>query len=168
MVEIKKHTMHCPVCMMKTDAESIHFRYQRLKFTFCSEQCKERFTKNPNLYAALVGKPTIKYSVKKIIKHRILNLDNAIPKNAAREIYHVLPTMMGVKDIDVSNNKINITYDLLEVTTEQIEERIEKIGAYLSKNWFNRLKRACIHYKEGTELANLEQDNGYSCHNPPK
>ncbi len=160
--------MHCPVCMMETDEASISDTYADIKFTFCSVQCKERFTANPNLYVSQAGKTAVKHYIKSITKQRTLALEETIPDDIANIISQSLMTMMGINKVQVKGNKITITYNLLEATTEQIEEHIEQMGQYLSRNWIDRLKRAFIHYSEETELDNLEQSDGYSCHNPPK
>lgn len=168
MTVLKNNKMHCPVCMMATDAASLSYNYEDMTFTFCSEQCKERFIANPNLYVAQAGKPAARHSVKNIIKQRVLNLDKTIPDDVAKTIYQELMAMMGIKEIHIKENKIDITYNLLEATTQQIESCIEQMGQHLSDNWVVRLKQAFIHYSEETELDNLEQNNGHSCHSPPK
>ncbi len=160
--------MHCPVCMMDTDEASLSYKYQEMTFTFCSEQCKERFIANPNLYVGRVGKPAARHSIKSIIKERVLNLDKMIPEDVAKTIHQELMAMMGIKAIHIKENKVYIIYDLLEATTRQIENCIEQMGQHLSGNWVVRLKRAFIHYSEETQLDNLEQSKGHSCHNPPQ
>jgi len=164
----QENQTHCPVCLMETDDTSLSYDYQDIKFTFCSEQCQERFIANPNLYVGQVGKPAAKHYMKNIIKQRTLHLDKTIPDDIAKVISQTLMTMMGIKNIEIKGNKIDITYDLLEATTKQIENRIEQMGQHLSSNWGGHLKRHFIHYSEETELDNLEQSNGHSCHNPPK
>ncbi len=160
--------MHCPVCMMETDDSHISYMYADMQFTFCSQQCKERFTANPNLYVNQAGKTAVKHYIKNITKLRTLELEEIIPDDIANAISQSLMTMMGINKVQVKGKKITITYNLLEATTEQIEEHIEQMGQSLSRNWIDRLKRAFIHYSEETELDNLEQGDGYSCHNPPK
>ncbi len=160
--------MHCPVCMMDTNEASIADTYADMTFTFCSEQCKERFIANPSLYVSQAGKTAVKHYIKNIIKQRTLDLEETIPADIANTISQSLMTMMGINEVQIKGNKINITYNLLEATTQQIEAHIEQMGQQLSRSWIDRLKRAFIHYKEETELDNLEQTDGHSCHNPPK
>ncbi len=159
---------HCPVCKMLTESSDIFCEYQNINFSFCSEQCKERFEANPNLYFGQIGKPSAKYQNKNIIKQRVLHLDETIPDDVAEKINQSLMTMMGIKNVDIKDKKITINYDLLEATIQQIETHIEQMGQHLSDNWVNRLHNAFIHYSEETELDNLEQSKGYYCHNTPK
>lgn len=159
---------HCPVCKMLTDEMSLGYEYQKVHFSFCSEQCRQRFIANPNLYFGQPGKPSVGYQNKSIIKQRVLYLDKVIPDDVVNTISESLMTMMGIKDVQVTGNKINISYDLLEATIEQIEAHIEQMGQHISNNWLNRLRNAFIQYSEETELDNLEQAKGHSCHNMPE
>lgn len=153
---------------MVTDEASISDTYADLKLTFCSEQCKERFVANPNLYVSQAGKTAAKHYIKNIIKQRTLELEKTIPDAIAKAISQSLMTMMGINEVQIKDNKIDITYNLLEATSQQIEDHIDQMGQHLSGSWIDRLKRAFIHYKEETELDNLEQSDSHSCHKPPK
>ena len=164
----RKHKSHCPVCLMVTDTAAIEYLYQGLNLKFCSEQCMQRFVANPELYIGGVRKPSVKYRIKNIKKHRVIYLKRNITDNVANRICQTLNTMMGIHCINIHNNKVEITYDLLQATLQQIETQIELVEPCLSLNWFRRMHRAFIHYKEETELENLEQEKKYSCHNPPE
>jgi len=153
---------------MVIDTTFIDHIYQGLRFKFCSEQCMQRFIANPELYFAGLRKPSVKYRIKDIKKQRTLYLKRNISSNIANRIYQSLNKIMGVRYINIHNKKIEITYDLLQATLHQIETQIELVEPCLSLNWFRRMHRTFIHYKEETELENLKQEKKYSCHNPPK
>jgi len=72
--------------------------------------------------------------------------------------------MMGIKEVTIDKNIIRITYDLLEVTTTQIETTIQRAGEKLTASWGAKLKRAFIHYFEETELDNLEYQQSNHTH----
>lgn len=149
---------HCPVCCMDIENDSISFNYQGMKFAFCSEQCQERFIANPHVYIGQRGMPSAKQRGEHIIKRRVLKLDKPVPDDIAQTISQVLHTMMGIKAIKIEGTRIDISYDLLEASAQQIEDRIEQMGEQLTGKWAEHLKRAFIHYLEETELDNLEHD----------
>lgn len=47
-----------------------------------------------------------------------------------------------------------VTYDVLKITLQEIEEALTELGLHLDRNLFNRLKRALQHYTEETVRAN--------------
>jgi len=60
---------------------------------------------------------------------------------------------------------MEIQYDLILVTEEQIENRLMSVGAALGQGWADRLKRAFIHFEEEFEIDNLEvTKNKKGCH----
>lgn len=63
---------------------------------------------------------------------------------------------MGIKHLEVTNDTIAISYDLLQAIAEQIEARIEQIGRLLETEWAERLQRGFVHYVEEFEVGNLE------------
>lgn len=155
-----------PVCKMEIEISQLSFLYQGIKYSFCSQQCQDRFSANPRLYIGQPGKPSPKQHGKSIIKRRLLKLDTSIPDDIALKIEIALKSMMGIKEVTIDKNIVRITYDLLEVTTEQIEVTIEKAAENLSASWGEKLKRAFIHYFEETELDALEESSRKhkSCH----
>jgi len=140
---IRNENIHnCPVCNMVTDHDCLSSEYRGEKFFFCSEQCLERFTANPGVYIGGRG----------------------IPSAKQRGIINDLQAMMGVIEVDVNADKINIIYDLIEVTTKQIETVLEKTGNNASKKYGEVLRRAFIHYNEETILDNLEHNADLHSH----
>ena len=154
---IKNENLHnCPVCNMVTDLDCMSTEYRSEKFFFCSAQCLERFTATPGVYIGERGIPSAKQRGDRCIKLRTLKLDETVPPEVAKKIINDLHAMMGVIEVDVDGDKINIIYDLIEVTTQQIETVLEKTGNDASKKYGEVLKRAFIHYTEETILDNLE------------
>ncbi len=155
---------HCPVCNMVTDIDCISSDYRSERFYFCSDQCLERFTDNPGIYIGERGIPSAKQRGERRIKRRTLLLDATVPDGIAENIITELEAMMGVVEVEINADKINITYDLIEVTTKQIEAVLEKTGNKTSKKYGEILKRAFIHYNEETILDNLEHNGDTHSH----
>ena len=147
----------CPVCHMMVDKSSYPVNYLGQTYAFCSLQCRQRFDANPHLYTGYPGKPSPAQQGHKIIKKRKLKLLDAHTDEQCSIIESELKSMMGIIDVSFESDFLMITYDLLQVTTEQIEVAIEKTGNRLSADMGTRLKQAFIHYLEETELDNLEQ-----------
>lgn len=161
---INKKTHLCPVCHMSVEATTILSLFHGMSFHFCSAQCHERFTANPHLYIGGRGIPSPKQRGDSVIRQRVLKLNSVVSDKVAKNIIHELNTMMGIKNVGVAENTIKITYDLMEVTTKQIESRLKKIGSQVSTGFGESLKRAFIHYTEETILDNLEHDSNQHSH----
>jgi len=153
-----------PVCKMEVEIGQLSFSYLGIEYSFCSQQCQDRFSANPHLYIGQPGKPSPRQHGKSIIKRRLLKLDTAIPADIALKIERALKSMMGIKEVTIDKNIVRITYDLLEVTTAQIESTILHAGENLAAGWGEQLKRAFIHYFEETELDNLEYQHSSHGH----
>jgi len=153
------------VCLMEVESGNFSFDFQGRNFSFCSSQCRDRFERNPHLYIGFAGKPAPKQKGESIIKRRILKLDKPVSENEGTQITNYLQSMMGIKELLIDGHLISITYDLLEVTTQQIENKIEQSGNLLGQGLGTKLKSAFIHYTEETQLDNLEMnDNSHGCH----
>jgi copper chaperone CopZ len=74
----------------------------------------------------------------------------------ADSLIGALQAMMGIKSVAVDGDKIEITYDLLQVTAEQIEAKMTEIGVQLGEGWMEQLSRAFVHYEEELEVGSLE------------
>lgn len=159
-------TVRDPVCHMDVKPGSYIYEYIGSKYSFCSQQCHDRFIANPHLYIGHPGKPSPKQHGKNIVKRRTLKLEQPIPEKIKIEIETSLNSMMGIKDVTIDKNIIRITYDLLEATAEQIEKTIENNSHNLTVSWAEKLIRAFIHYSEETEIDSLEDQykNRKSCH----
>jgi len=153
-----------PVCDMWVAPELNAVNYQGLHFAFCSQQCKERFLANPHLYIGLPGEPAPKQSGRKVVKRRRLHLEASLPDADAQQLVERILAMMGVYAIEFEADELTITYDLLQVTTEQIEVVLQQAGAHLGAGWAERLRRAFVHYLEETEVDSLEVRQGPHTH----
>lgn len=63
---------------------------------------------------------------------------------------------MGIKSVEVDGDMIDIIYDLLQITAEQIEKKMDEIGVQLGEGWAEKLHRAFMHNVEELEVDNLE------------
>lgn len=153
-----------PVCEMLVESKTYVFKFMGCQYLFCSQQCLDRFESNPHLYIGKPGKASIKQSGEHIIKHRILKLDQIISPDATKLIISTVNDMMGIKYIKIEGQKIDITFDLLEVTSKQIELTLERLGNEVSASWGASLKSAFIHYAEEAELDNLEDQHSTHKH----
>lgn len=59
---------------------------------------------------------------------------------------------------------IEIQYDLMQVTAEQIADGLALTGASLGGGWIDRLKLGFVNYQEEIEISGLEVDNKKCCH----
>ena len=145
-----------PVCHMEVSPESFAIEYEGIHHAFCSEQCKERFLSNPHLYIGFPGhKAPAQQGVAVIKKHR-LALSTPLDTAQAELVKRALTEMMGIHEIRIEGDKIEIQYDLVQVTAEQIANRLELIGIELGKDWIDRFKLAIINELEETEVGSLE------------
>lgn len=138
--------------------------YAGMQFAFCSKQCKERFIGNPRLYIGKPGSPSPKQQGKQVIKRRVLKLSQTLPEDVKQNVTEALNNMMGIRQVSIEGDRIEINYDLLEVTVQQIETTLEAAGNGLSTDWGKMLKMAFIHYLEETENSSLEHSGGGHCH----
>src|SRR3990172_3081657 len=132
------------VCHMQVSSTSFATEYAGSHYAFCSAQCKERFLANPHLYIGFPGrKAPAQEGVKVIKRHRLL-LSATLDAIQAEQVKHALLAMMGVHDVSIEGDKIEIQYDLIQVTTGQIADKLALIGADLGGSWVDRLKLAFI------------------------
>jgi len=153
-----------PVCGMQVVPDQNSITYQQMHFAFCSTQCKERFLANPHLYIGQPGHKSAAQEGLEILKHRRLKLDKALTAEQARHVVESIQAMMGIKSISITDNVIEITYDLMQATELQIESKLAGAGAALGHGLSERLRHAFEHYIEETELASLEVPPGAGGH----
>ncbi|TCK18020.1 YHS domain-containing protein [Thiogranum longum] len=145
-----------PVCDMMVDPRELSIDYLGMHFSFCSEQCKQRFLDNPNLYIGTAGHKSPRQEGRVVLKRRRLKLSEPLSAEAREGLIKQLQSMMGIKRVDVEGDIVDITYDLLEATEAQIEETIAQSGAVLGQSLARRLSRGFVKYLEETEIENLE------------
>ena len=155
----------CPVCGMDTSGSEITSDHLGISYHFCSQQCLQNFSSHPKIY---LGIKSEKQKGKSVIKKRSFVLGSSIPRSDANTLEDALSEMMGIREVQISGEKVSITYDLLEVTAMQIEQVLEKEGIKLGSGWSDRLKRGWIQYTEENELNILSSTDSACCNRPPR
>ncbi len=153
----------CHVCGMKPDASIPSLEYHKMYFHFCSQQCRDTFIAHPSLYAVKAEKQQ-----KHILKRRIMTLVAPLDEDSKALLKASVAEMMGIKDVSIDDDKISVSYDLLQVTRQQIENRLAEIGIKLGSDWMERLRRAWVHDSEENELDNLAAPIHYYHRPSPK
>ena len=159
-------TIHCPVCHMTKINRSLLLNYQGVDHYFCSSQCLDRFKSHPHLF---VGNPQHGLSIKQknqvALKIRRIRLRGAISDDLKADLETSLQSLMGIEALDFTDQELHVTYDLLQVSLDDIEKTIEQAAARLSKGMAEQVKRGLIHYSEECELDNLAHlTKGSDCH----
>lgn len=144
------------VCGMEVDPHQNRVTYLEIDYAFCSAQCRERFMANPHLYIGLPGQKAPKQEGREVLKRRRLRLAQPLSPPQAAGVIEALRAMMGIKAVSAEGVRIEIVYDLLQATAEQIEEKLAEIGVQLGGTWTEQLRRAFVYYEEECELSNLE------------
>ncbi len=68
-----------PVCDMMVDPGQLAVTHLGMHFAFCSEQCRQRFLSNPNLYIGSVAHKVPKQQGREVLKRRRLKLSEPLP-----------------------------------------------------------------------------------------
>lgn len=148
-----------PVCHMFVQSNSMPIEYEGVCYAFCSEQCKDRFETNPRLYVGYPGSISPGQTGEKIVKFRRLKLDNRLDEKHAEIIKNTLQEMMGVEVICIEGDQIEIQYDLLQATAEQISDKLALTGDNLGGGWVAQLKFSLISNMEEIEIRSIEVEN---------
>ena len=152
-------TVEDPVCHMQVPSTSFATEYAGCCYAFCSAQCRERFLEAPHVYIGFPGNPAPAQEGKKAIKRRRLLLSAPLDAGQAEQVKQALLGMMGIDEVCIEGDKIEIQYDLIQVTAEQIADKLALIGADLGGGWVDRLKMAFINNMEEIEISSLQVDN---------
>ena len=123
--------MNCPVCGMNVGKHEHEITYQQMQFSFCSEQCKERFLAHPHLYIGYPDQPAPKQMGQVDLKRRHLTLHDPLSVEGAELVQELLNGLMGVKEAIASGNTITVTYDLLQESLKEMEQVLIEVGARL-------------------------------------
>jgi YHS domain-containing protein len=148
------------VCGMEVNSDDISMDYQGIHYAFCSEQCLQRFQSNPHLYIGFPGNEAPRQVGSEVIKTRTIKLAEPLPQELADKVTDYIEAMMGIQYMEIHEDCIEITYDLLQITESQIEDAIAEAGAALGDDWTDKIKRAFVHYMEDTEAVSLEARPG--------
>lgn len=153
-----------PVCHMEVSETSFAIEYEGIHHAFCSAQCRDRFLANPHLYIGLPGRKAAAQQGKELIKQRSMVLSAPLSAEQAELVKRELLGMMGICEIRIEGENIEIQYDLMQVTAEQIADKLASIGTALGGGWMERLKLAFVNYQEECEIGSLEVTSGKRCH----
>jgi len=152
----------CPVCGMATVADVPSVEHHKMYFHFCSEQCRETFEATPQLYASgAVEKRT------PVIKYRNLHLAEASTPEDMKVNEACLKEMMGVQEVHFQGDRLQISYDLMQITQAGIEQLLNELGVPLDNSWWQRARRGWTHNAEENELDNLARGDGACCNRSP-
>jgi YHS domain-containing protein len=146
-----------PVCGMVVDVHKVEMTYAGVHYAFCSNQCRERFESNPHLYIGHPGHKAPKQKGVQVVKRRRFKLERSLSLPDANLLAKELYDMMGIHKIQIDGMNIDVTYDLMEATAEQIEDRMVDIGIKLGEEWTQKLRRGVIHILEETEVSSMEE-----------
>lgn len=146
-----------PVCGMPVKAHTFTSSHAGIRYVFCSSQCLERFEQNPHLYIGYPGHQAPKQRGMKVLKRRRFSLETPLSTDECAFLTKSLHEMMGILEVQTDGLEITVIYDLLEVTSEQIEAQLRAIGASLGGQWPERLHRGFIHFIEESEIAGLDE-----------
>ena len=148
------------VCGMEVNSDDIYLDYQKIHYAFCSIQCLERFQLNPHLYIGYPGSEAPKHAGIEVLKKRQLKLTEPLPQEVADQFIEYVEAMMGIHSIKINGNRIDITYDLLQVTESQIEKTITDVDVTRGNDMMEKIRRAFVHYMEETEVESLQARPG--------
>ncbi|MCU7851216.1 MAG: hypothetical protein KZQ80_03295 [Candidatus Thiodiazotropha sp. (ex Monitilora ramsayi)] len=92
-----------------------------------------------------------------LVKHRDIHFVELHPDpNQAETASHLLADIEGIVSVTiVSATHLRITYQLMQLSLEQIEHGLTAMGLHLDNRLLYRLMRALYYYTEDTERANL-------------
>ena len=159
------NTDQCPVCKMTIrevgEKELVHSVYHGIRYHFCSAQCAQNFSRRPRLYL------NDQTEGKALIKRGRLEFQDELSDAMQQKIRQTVAAMMGIHDVSVSARRMNVVYDLMQVTSEQIEARLMAADVSLDKNWQQRMRLAWHHYTEENELDQLAAPGAPCCNRPP-
>lgn len=145
-----------PVCGDSVKDDTYAEEHLGARLLFCSEQCLARFQAHPGLFVGCPGEKAPKQAGQEVIKHRCLRLEFPLMARKAGEVEACLQELLGVKSVNASDDHIDVTYDLLLISAEEIEEKIIECGEYLGHRLRDRLERVFIHVEEHSEISSLE------------
>lgn len=74
---------------------------------------------------------------------------------------------MGVREVSFQGDRLQISYDLMQVTQAHIEQTLDELGVHLDNSWWHKARRGWAHNAEENELANLARGDGACCNRPP-
>ena len=91
-----------------------------------------------------------------IIKQRQIEFNELHPDpDQAGTAVQLLSDIEGVRAVTAENEiLLNVRYDVLQITLEQIEDALNETGFHLSNKLIYKLRRALYYYTEEVQRAN--------------
>lgn len=159
-IQVMKKT--CPVCAMQVEKGSYSEIHTGIQYLFCSSQCLDNFRAHPLLYT---GKNAVHQQTR--LMQRRFKLEKPLDGAQLSIVCEELSAMMGIEQVEITRNKINLTYDLFQCTARQVEECLEHTGVHLGQGWSAKFKRGWMKYTEENELDHLIATPQACCNRPP-
>lgn len=156
MENLQQPLVRDPVCGMEVPPDRHAVEYRQIPYAFCSRQCRQRFLAHPQLFVGHPGAKAPRQEGKQVIKRRCLKLAEALDPKQSAQLARSLSAVRGIRALKVEGDTLDIHYDLLEVTAEEIERKLRAIGIELGDGWAERLLLAFVHYEEELESHGLE------------
>lgn len=151
------------VCQMQVSPDSFPAEYAGGHYAFCSAQCRERFLANPHLYIGFPGRKAPAQEGQQVIKHRRFRLSETPDAEQAGRVKEALLELMGMIEVSLAGDTLEIKYDLIQVTAEQIADKLRAIGTPLTGSWIDRLRGALVNNLEDIEINSLEVEKKKKC-----
>ncbi len=98
-----------------------------------------------------------------LLGRSFLRLAEPLPQGLDNQFIEYIKAMMGIHNIVIDGNCIDITYDLLQVTESQIEKNITDANIVLGDDVMEKIRRAFVHFTEEIEVESLEARPGKKC-----
>jgi YHS domain-containing protein len=136
--------------------KALSYHFQGVDQYFCSRQCQDRFIEHPHLFVGSPRQgPSPKQKGEVVIKKHKLSLSIDMSDEIKSRLENAIGILMGVEALNFSEGNIFVTYDLLQVSLEDIENAIVTSVGNLDGAITEKIKRGLIHYSEDCELENL-------------
>ncbi|SDK18529.1 YHS domain-containing protein [Microbulbifer yueqingensis] len=145
-----------PVCGEMVPEGAHSWTHRHIKYSFCSDHCRERFQRWPHLY---VGEATFGLAEGQlgtsVPKSHTIVLAEAPSAEEALHLSEALAALKGVDEVRFDGERALVHYDLMQVSLADIEKAIITEAGGLRQRISDRVERALIHYSEECELDNL-------------
>jgi len=146
-----------PVCGMEVKPHQNEIVYLGVRYAFCSELCQKQFLKDPHLYIAPLVREVHEQQGMAVVKSRRMHLDSSLSPEQAQSLVLALQQIRGVTQVAAQAKRLEISYDSLQTTAEQIESKLTEVGNRIGGGWAELLRQAFIHYEEECQIGNQDE-----------
>ncbi len=96
-----------------------------------------------------------------------MNLAQPLTVQQENSLAEVFSEMAGIRQFEVrDSSNLRITYDLMTVNLQSIEEMLNELNCRLSNKILQRFKKGWIHYLEENECENMKFTPHSCCKDP--